>query len=587
MARIVPAVRGMYIALTLHLLWTLGAAAVITRRQRIPASAAAWLALVFLLPVAGTLLYVLAGYRRAVPAAESCDCRGDAVEQIVARGCGTRHAPRNSVSLLHNGSNAFTALIAALQHAVRSIHMEYYIIRDDRIGRTIAEILIRKARAGLEVRVIYDAVGSWRLSRTTLRRMHDAGVRTAAFEPVRFPWFTTRVSRRNHRKIVVTDGRVAFLGGINIAKYYLDGDYMGKWRDEHLRIEGDAVKDLQRLFIADWARVTDECLDLRRYVAPHGIRQRLPIQLAWSEEGPSRLTIAEAFAAAVVRARQRVRICSPYFLPPTLILDALRLAARGGIRVEVMIPTCSDSPFSDLVSDSYVADLLDAGVELYRYDNGFLHAKLVIVDDTLASVGTANMDYRSLTDNLEVTAFIRDRETVRQLAATFDDDLASCRRITRAEWRPPLWRRTLGDVLRLNLSKHLHLQSELNYAFVNYNVLAENSGSRRIALRTERFEIPVQLGFQFGVLRLFGGALFRVTESERSSVPQLLKVRFNNGDVGVMGGLGFNIRKFFIDFRISGYPRSRVWHDFTSEGIARRVKVPHDIVYGGSLGFFF
>ena len=176
----------MHIALTLHLLWTLGAAAVITRRQRIPASAAAWLALVFLLPVAGTLLYVLAGYRRAVPTAEPCDCRGDAVEQIVARGCGTRPAPRNSVSLLHNGSNAFTALIAALQHAVRSIHMEYYIIRDDRIGRTIAEILIRKARAGLEVRVIYDAVGSWRLSRTTLRRMHDAGVRTAAFEPVRF-----------------------------------------------------------------------------------------------------------------------------------------------------------------------------------------------------------------------------------------------------------------------------------------------------------------------------------------------------------------------------------------------------------------
>lgn len=224
---------------------------------------------------------------------------------------------------------------------------------------------------------------------------------------------------------------------------------MGKWRDEHLRIEGDAVADLQRLFIADWARAARERLDPRGYIAPHRIRQRLPIQLAWSEEGPSRLTIAEAFAAAIVRARKRVRICSPYFLPPVMILDALRLAARSGIRVEVMIPACSDSPFSDLVSDSYVGDLLDAGVELYRYDNGFLHAKLVIVDDTLASVGTANMDYRSLADNLEVTAFIRGRETVRQLAATFDDDLASCRRITRAEWRPPLWRRTLGDVLRL------------------------------------------------------------------------------------------------------------------------------------------
>ena len=449
MARIVPAVRGMYIALTLHLLWTLGAAAVITRRQRIPASAAAWLALVFLLPVAGTLLYVLAGYRRAVPAAEPCDCRGDAVEQIVARGCGTRPAPRNSVSLLHNGSNAFTALIAALQHAVRSIHMEYYIIRDDRIGRTIAEILIRKARVGLEVRVIYDAVGSWRLSRTTLRRMHDAGVRTAALQPVRFPWFTTRVSRRNHRKIVVTDGRVAFLGGINIAKYYLDGDYMGKWRDEHLRVEGDAVADLQKLFIADWARVRGESLDIRRHIAPHDIRQRLPIQLAWAEEGPSRLTIAEAFAAAIVRAQRRVRISSPYFLPPAMLLDALRLAARSGVRVQVMIPTCSDSPFTDLISDSYVGDLLDAGIELYRYANGFLHAKLLIVDDDTASVGTANMDYRSLLDNLEVTAFIRDRQVVRELSATFDGDLASCRRIVRGEWRPAAWRRTLGDVLRL------------------------------------------------------------------------------------------------------------------------------------------
>ena len=281
------------------------------------------------------------------------------------------------------------------------------------------------------------------------KRQHEAGVETAAFEPVRFPWFTTRVTRRNHRKIVVTDGKVAYLGGINIAKYYLDGDYMGKWRDEHLRIEGDAVADLQKLFIADWARVRGEYLDSRRYIAPHGIRQRLPIQLAWSEEGPSRLTIAEAFAAAIVRAQRRVRISSPYFLPPAMLLDALRLAARSGVRVQVMIPTCSDSPFTDLISDSYAGDLLDAGIELYRYDNGFLHAKLLIVDDDTASVGTANMDYRSLLDNLEVTAFIRDREVVRELSATFDGDLASCRRIVRDEWRPAAWRRTLGDVLRL------------------------------------------------------------------------------------------------------------------------------------------
>ena len=148
----------------------------------------------------------------------------------------------------------------------------------------------------------------------------------------------------------------------------------------------------------------------------------------------------------------------------------------------------------------------------------------------------------------------------------------------------------VGFVLRLNLSKRLHLQSELDYAFVNYSVRAAsvgNAGSSRLTLRTERLEIPVQLGFQFGVLRLFGGALFRVTDSERSSSPQLLRVGFNNGDVGVTGGLGLNIHKFFIDLRVSGYPRSRVWHDFTSGGVTQRVKVPHDLVYGGSIGFFF
>ncbi|WP_418981987.1 cardiolipin synthase [Alistipes sp.] len=435
--------------LVIHLVWALAAVPVVTRRQRLPSSAAAWLGLILLLPVAGTLLYILAGCRRGSCPDYVVPAEGDPVEQIVTRGCGTLTAARNRLQLLHNGNNAFTALIAALQRATRSIHMEYYIIRDDRIGRTIAEILIRKAHAGLEVRVIYDAVGSWRLSRSMLRRMHAAGVETAAYEPIRFPWFTGRVTHRNHRKIVVTDGRIAFLGGINIAKYYLDGDYMGKWRDEHLRLEGDAVADLQRLFIADWAHVRGEYLDPRRYIAPHAVRQRLPIQLAWSGEGSSRLTIAEAFATAIVRARERVRISSPYFLPPAMILDALRLAARGGVRVEVMIPTCSDSPFTDLISDSYVEDLLDAGVELYRYENGFLHAKVLLIDGELASVGTANMDYRSLTDNLEVTAFIRSRRVVGELWAAFDDDLSASSRVTRASWRPPAWRRVLGDALRI------------------------------------------------------------------------------------------------------------------------------------------
>ncbi|MDE7305358.1 MAG: cardiolipin synthase [Alistipes sp.] len=435
--------------LAFHLLWSVCALLFITRRHRTPASAATWSAIVLLLPLAGTLLYLLAGYRRRMPTPRKSAFRGDAPGRIIAQGCGTRPTSRNRIELLHNGSNAFSALIASLQRATRSIHMEYYIFRDDRIGRTIADILIRKSRAGVEVRLIYDAVGSWRLPRPMLRRMRRAGIRTAAYAPIRFPWFTPRAARRNHRKIVVTDGRVAYLGGINIAEYYLDGDAMGKWRDEHLRMEGDAVADLQRLFLDDWAAACGERLDPALFTPAHAIRQPLSVQIAWAEEGASRATLAEAFAAAIVRAHRRIRLCSPYFMPPTLILDALRLAVGCGVRVEAMIPSCSDSRMTDLVADSYVEDLLTAGVELYRYDNGFLHAKVLIVDDLLVSIGTANMDYRSLTDNLEVTAFIRDRETARRMAATFDADLASCTRIEPQTWRPAPWRRTAGDLLRL------------------------------------------------------------------------------------------------------------------------------------------
>lgn len=444
---------AVYPLIAIHLLWTAAAAVVITRRTRNPASAGVWLLLVALLPVIGSLLYLLAGWhtdpRTGEPQQTSPEAAGT-LQRLIARNCGTRVQPRNRVELLHNGNNAFSSLIASLQHASRSIHMEYYIIRNDRIGRAIAEILMRKARAGVSVRVIYDAVGSRALSRKALARLRRAGAEVRPYAPIRFPWFTPRADRRNHRKIVVTDGKTAYLGGINIAKYYLDGDYMGKWRDEHLRIEGDAVADLQRLFIADWERTGGQIADLSGLFARHRITDRLPIQIAWSEEGSARHTLAEAFAAAIVRAKHTVRLSSPYFMPPPGILDAIRIAARSGVRVMVMIPTCSDSRFTDLVSDSYVDDLLDAGAELYRYDNGFLHAKVLVADDDTASVGTANMDYRSLQDNLEVTAFLYGRPVVRELSATFDLDLGRCVRVIRSDWKNrPLWRRTLSDVLRL------------------------------------------------------------------------------------------------------------------------------------------
>lgn len=449
-----PYRRAMCFALLFHLLWILAAVPIVSRQHRRPASAAAWIAVIGLLPVFGTLLYLLAGFRkrprpRKIPKQHKELRFDDRLERIIHAGCGTCTTIHNEVRLLHNGNNAFTALIAALQRATRSIHMEYYIFCDDRIGRTIADILIRKARAGLEVRIIYDAVGSRRMSRSLLHRMRDAGVEVHPFEPLRFPWFTPRSTHRNHRKIVVTDGKTAFLGGINIAKYYLDGDCMGKWRDEHLCIEGDAVADLQRLFLTDWAHVSGLRLDPDRHIARHAIRRETPLQVAWAGDGSTRPTLAEAFTTAIMSAQKRIRICSPYFLPPALLLDALRMAARSGVQVEAMIPSCSDSRIADLITDAYVEELLDADIALYCYDKGFLHAKLLLVDDSLASIGTANMDYRSLMDNWEVTVFIRDRRIAEELSRSFDKDLAACRRITRATWNPSGRRRLLSDVLRL------------------------------------------------------------------------------------------------------------------------------------------
>ncbi len=439
----------MYLLLAIHLCWTGGLAIAIARNKRDPASAAVWMSIVLLLPLVGSLLYLLTGYRPAPPPTGAIPSDGDPLETLIAAGCRTRTTRYNHLQLLHNGSNAFSALILALQRATRSIHLEYYIFRDDRIGRTIAELLVRKARAGVEVRLIYDAVGSWGIGRKMLGRLHEAGVRTAAFEPLRFPWFTPRATRRNHRKIAVTDGKVAFLGGINIAKYYLDGDDMGRWRDEHLRIEGDAVADLQRLFLADWAHATGERLNPKPHIVPHTIRQPLPIQLAWAESGPSRTVLSDTLVALILRARKRICICTPYFLPPPSLLEALRIAVRSGVRIEAMIPACSDSSLLNPLSDSYIDDLLDAGIELYRYEAGFLHAKLLIVDDATASVGTANLDYRSLRDNLEVTAFIRDRRTVGELSSLFEADLTRCRRICRENWHPTPLRRTAGNLLRL------------------------------------------------------------------------------------------------------------------------------------------
>ncbi len=435
----------MYLFLLAYLPPAIAAAADVLRHKRTPVVATAWLLAIVLIPIGGSLFYLLAGYRKPVRGTAPTDSRPPAgIERLLWNGCATRIRHRNRVAQLHDGGEAFAALICALQGARRYIHLSYYIFADDRIGRAIADILVRKARAGVEVRLLYDAVGSWNLSQRFVRRLRQAGIDVRVCAPLRFPWFTPRANRRNHSKIAVIDGRTGFVGGINIAERYLDGNALGRWRDEHLRIEGEAVADLQRLFAADWALEGGGALPELRYAAATACDLPCsPLQIAWTREDRSRTTLADLFAQLIEEARHTLRISSPYFLPPPALCDALLRAVRRGCRVKVMLPARSDVWLARRATDAYLDELLDAGVEFFRFRGGFLHAKRLIADERAASVGTANFDYRSLECNTEATALLLDPTTIEQAIRRFDEDLASCTPVDRDAWR----RRSAGDRL--------------------------------------------------------------------------------------------------------------------------------------------
>lgn len=440
----------MYLLFALHLLLAFPATAALLRQDRTPAAALAWLLAILLVPVLGSMLYLLAGYRRPLHDVPPTDAEPPVgIERMLWLDCATRIRQYNRVEQLHDGSEAFAALIAALQGARRYIHLSYYIFADDRVGQAFGNVLMRKARAGVEVRLLYDAVGSWKLSKRFVKRLRNAGVEVRPYAPLHFPWFSPRANRRNHSKIAIIDGNIGFVGGINIAERYLDGDALGRWRDEHLRIEGEAVTDLQRLFAADWEQeggtLDHDRPDKYESTIQAGTLPLSPLQIAWTREDHSRHTLCDLFAQLIDETRHTLRLSSPYFLPPPALYEALLRALRRGCRVLVMLPDRSDVWLARRATDSYLGRLLDAGAEIFRYEGGFLHAKRLFVDNNVASVGTANFDYRSLDYNTEATALLLDPESIEQALRRFDADLERCRRITPEEWHNRPACRNLGD----------------------------------------------------------------------------------------------------------------------------------------------
>ncbi len=334
----------------------------------------------------------------------------------------------NEVEIFTDGYQFFPALLREIAQAKHHIHIDTYIFNDDALGQVVADALIDKANEGVEVRVIYDSVGSWSVKSSFFERMRDAGVDVHAFMPVKFPAFTSKVNYRNHRKLCVVDGKVGFIGGMNIAARYVTGRNGRKWRDTHLRVVGGAVYGIQSAFLVDWFFVDRTLISDRRYypAIDNQDHNDCLAQVVTSNPTSEWPEIMNAYVRILLQAKKYVYMETPYFLPTETFTSALRICALSGVDVKLMIPSKADAKVVEWASRSYVMQALEDGVDVRLYEDGFNHSKLLIADDTLCSCGSTNIDFRSFDNNFESNIFFYDHEVTKRMKQVFLDDLEHC-----------------------------------------------------------------------------------------------------------------------------------------------------------------
>ena len=325
----------------------------------------------------------------------------------------------NQIDIMTDGYAFFPELLRDIAEASHHIHINMYIFEDDALGRLVADALMDKARQGVKVRVIYDDVGCWRVNSRFFEHLREAGVEVVPFLPVRFPSFTSKVNYRNHRKIIVIDGRIGYIGGMNFARRYVSQ----KWRDTMFRLQGGVVYALQRAFLVDWYFVDHTLITDRIYYPTSQISSKSGVaQIVTSGPLARYPEIMQGYVRIILAARRYIFIETPYFLPNEPILFALKTAALAGVDVRVMCPMCSDAHFIDWASRSYLREIYEAGARVYLYEPGFLHSKLLISDDSLVSCGSVNVDFRSLENNFEANVFVYDEGTALRLKKVYLDD---------------------------------------------------------------------------------------------------------------------------------------------------------------------
>ncbi|MFZ9003463.1 MAG: cardiolipin synthase [Robiginitalea sp.] len=429
-----------------------------------PSKTLAWLLAIFTIPVGGILLYLMVGRNRrkqkvytrhtrlpepphsgSQPSVPPLSQRMGQIRTLIEKHSGFPLSTDNELELLKDGENTFKRIFEALQAAEESIHVQYYIFEEGELADRLLELFVRKEAAGVEVRLIYDSIGSLSLSRGYLKRLRNAGIEVHNFLPYRFGKFLTSLNYRNHRKIIVVDGKIAFTGGINISDKYLKGDrHLGMWHDMHLMVRGHAAHQLDAVFINDWELVSGKRLEIKApaYKTPPGSNRVQILATGPDDDFP---LMEQLYFSLINSARSRIYITNPYIIPSHAIMTALHTAALSGVDVRLMVSAQADSAVVTWCVRSYFQRFLRAGIRIFLYPEGFLHSKIITVDDAMCTIGTANVDDRSFQHNYEVNAVIYQSGTARELRNYFEADSKKSIELEYDTFRQRPWRYRLAE----------------------------------------------------------------------------------------------------------------------------------------------
>ena len=444
------------ISLMLNMIFSLS---LIFIERKDPTTTWAWLLILLVLPGLGFMIYIMFGqnlsrqkifkekirvdegkrknindkYERDINHHDGGERFSD-LRKMNYNNSSAKYTINNNVKVYVNGRDKFNQLIKDIKKAKRYIHIEYYILKNDSIGNIIINELTKKADEGLEVRLLVDSMGSRKLTKKAVKKYIDAGGKFSIFFPGIVPHINTRINYRNHRKIVVIDGEYGYVGGFNVGEEYVSKDpQVGFWRDTHVRIKGDAVDDLNERFLLDWCYAADEEIEDYDKYSSNSKKDTgdVGIQIVTSGPDHKEQYIRNAYIKLINNAKENVYLETPYLVPDSPILESLKISALSGVDVRIIIPGKPDHFFMQWAASSYIGELLDAGIKIYNYQKGFIHAKTIVADSAVMSIGTANMDIRSFKLNFEVNAFIFDDRIAKEGEIQFMKDIEASEEITK------------------------------------------------------------------------------------------------------------------------------------------------------------